>query len=237
MARATAEGRDGRILMSDLPEGSCLAGHDLGATLSLSSTAPTRSASPPPTGSQLPPWLRTMSSSSAGEPRSSSSTMLCDRRTEPCRSSCAPPIDAIGSSSSFFLWVSRHATSWLACHPATKMEIDKRQAEGGGEKMENDHHDAGVPVKGCRFRCLERSAMSPERISQQLRMDDSFTGLALLLESACMPFLAFLLPALNGSGVARRSSPRNPPLCTSAPSAILILERDMRTVAAMEARD
>jgi hypothetical protein len=75
----------------DLPEGPalCSARRGLGVALSLSGTAPPV-LSAPPDGSVLEPWLRDMSSSSGGWPRSSSCTMLCDRRTELRRSSCAP---------------------------------------------------------------------------------------------------------------------------------------------------
>ena len=92
----------------DLPEGPalCSARRDLGAALSLSST-----------GAVLDPWLRDICSSSGGWPRSSSCTMLCDRRIELRRSSCAPAL--IKRSASFASHHSRRSVMYPTSIPMT----------------------------------------------------------------------------------------------------------------------
>ena len=125
------------------------------------------------TGAVLDPWLRDMTSSSGGWPRSSSFAMLRDRRTELRRCNCAPAL--IKRSAAFASQPApRHVSHPI--HPHAMTTATKRiffPFQGRKEReRERDHHDAGIPVKGC-FRGLERSAgvLSPaERMMSYPRL-------------------------------------------------------------------
>lgn len=148
----------------DLPEGPpppcspvSLASRDLGSALSLSSTAPILSVPQPPR------------SSSAGVPRPSSLTILCDRRTELRLSSSDPPPLAA---------INRSTPPWPASRQPTKQQQQQRQQRNGSgdttrRKDWKSHHDTTQSV----YTCKGPSFLRPRATCAEANDDDP--GLAL----------------------------------------------------------